>query len=140
MFIDFATQLRYMSRWGRCLGLHKWKSLAILHFPWALANSAVFLGHVHKDQCLLFKRLHPILIFFGGITTLVGTIQLALDVPDGGLDEKKKLEKILRNRTLIKPASISKDWDLRYSASSSILAVLLSYVSLYTTAFFHKSQ
>jgi len=136
MFIDFATQLRYMSRWGRCLGIHRWKSLAILHFPWALANLAVFLGHLHKDQCEVFKILHPLFIFLGGITILIGTIRLALYVPEGGTEEKKKLEGMLRNRVGIKPASTSRDWDVRYSLSSVLLAAVLSYVSLYSTALF----
>lgn len=136
MFIDFATQLRYMSRWGKCLGVQQWKNLAWLHMPWAFANLAVLLGHLHKDQCQLFKLLHPIFIFLGSISILFGTIQLTLHVPEGGSEEKKKLERTLidSNGTITN----TKGWDLKYSLSSGLFAAIFSYISLYVTPIFLK--
>ena len=140
MFIDFVNLLRVMTRWSKSLDIPGWKRLACLHFPWVLANVAVFLGHLHKDQNLILKALHPMLIFAGSVSTLVGTILLIRE-RNGNAKEDRTLTKDM----LVAPASRTPGesgsdrnvlFDRRYTFNCILLAALLSYASLYLTPIF----
>jgi len=138
MFIDFANLLHAMTRWSKSLGISGWKTLAYLHSPWALANVAVFLGHLHKDQNLMLKSLHPVFIFLGSVSTLIGTIML-LQERKGKVKEDTTLVKSMlgapTNRTELR-SDRSGLFDRRYTLNCILLAALLSYASLHLTPMF----
>jgi hypothetical protein len=140
MFIDFVNLLLAMTRWSKSLGISGWKRLACLHFPWVLANIAVFLGHLHKDQNLMLKALHPMLIFAGSVSTLVGTMLLIRERNGNAKEDRTLTKDMLFASASRTPGESGSDtntlFDRRYSFNCILLAVLLSYASLYLTPIF----
>ena len=140
MFIDFTNLLRAMIRWSKCLGIPGWKKLAYLHLPWALANATVFLGHLHKDKSTILKSLHPIFIFLGSVSTLVGSVLLIQERKrDQDLHNDTTLAKDLlgtsSSRTSAEPRSVGNGlFDYRYTLNCIVTAALFSYASLCMTA------
>ena len=127
--------MRYMVKWAECINVPQWRHLGILHFPWALANLTVFFGHLCKDQHPLFKALHPIFIFVGSMSTLYGTIQLAINVPKYDKEERKKLVGSPRGRN-VKQHVNSEKWEITYSLSVVLFAAILSYATVYLSTLF----
>lgn len=142
MFIDFANQLFAMTRWSKCTGLSGWRNLAYLHLPWVLANVTVFLGHLHRDKSTILKSLHPVFIFLGSISTLIGTTLLILE-RRRDLQEDSALMKDLLGTCSSRTSAESHPsgnclFDRRYTLNCILFAALLSYASLCLTPNFSQ--
>lgn len=135
MFIDFGTQLRYMSRWAACTGMRQWKTLSLMHLPYAVVNAIVAMNHVNRDRIPALKLLHPIFVFGGSLASLLGTILVARS---NGVCRNGSKQGNHDNSTCFVAESEPgvapyPDWDLRYTTKSMILALILSYASVYFT-------
>jgi hypothetical protein len=126
MFLDLITQTRYMSRWADCTGIRQWKALSLLHLPYVVVNAIVALNHFHRDGISGLKLLHPLFVLVGSLTTLLGTTR----VVSAGSDNSKCL---LDDAAESKAGAAYPDWDPRFTAKSMILAVFLSYASVYSS-------
>lgn len=135
MFIDFGTQLWYMSRWADCTGMRQWKTLSLMHLPYMVVNAIVATNHLNRDRIPALKLLHPMFVFVGSLASLLGTLLVARS---NGIWRKgskqgnhKKLKCLVAESE--PGAAPYPDWDLRYTTKSIILALILSYASVYFT-------
>ena len=141
MIIDYCwTMPRHMWRWGGqvCTGNQKWKLYTKLHLPAIAVNAVVVLNHLHRDQIVILKLLHPLLVFIGSIATLYGSFKVSRGNGwDAALVDNRyqstnnslatTCQKIKDNDTSLG------DWDVLYSLSSIAVASVLAYCSLYLT-------
>ena len=130
-------QLRCMRRWGDLTGNEKWKLYTSLHLPACLVNGIVLINHLHRDQIIALRLLHPILVFVGSIATCYGSYAVAhnngwnmlgrnangtvdgmADISFGSKDDQPKL---------------IKGSDLSYTIASFAVGSVLAYCSLYLT-------
>lgn len=142
MFIDFANLLRAMTRWSKCTGLSGWRNLAYLHLPWALANATVFLGHLHKDKSTILKSLHPVFIFLGSISTLIGSQVLIVERKRNLHEDSAHMKDLLGTSPSCISAEPNSDgsglFERRYTLNCILFAALLSYASLCLTPNFSR--
>ncbi|KAL3779024.1 hypothetical protein HJC23_011463 [Cyclotella cryptica] len=137
MIMDYIMQLRCMWRWGDLTGNEKWKLYTLLHLPACLVNGIVLINHLHRDQIIALRLLHPILVFLGSIATCYGSYVVAHingwnvvgrnanKTVDGmayiSLGPKDNLPKLIKGS------------DLSYTFASFAVGSLLAYCSLYLT-------
>lgn len=140
MFIDFATQLKYMWRWGDCHNFPHWKVLTWLHLPYAVVNAIVAMNHLNRDRLAVLKLLHPIFVFVGSSATLLGSVWAVCSnrwIIQKEREQPEENERSLMDKVRADPAAIGDliypDWDMSYSVGSIALAMMLSYFSLYLT-------
>lgn len=140
MFIDSASLLCAMTRWSKCTGLSGWRNLAYLHLPWVLANATVFLGHLHKDKGKILKSLHPVFIFLGSISTLIGTTLLILERKRDRQEDSALMKDLLdtsSSRCADESHAVGNGLlDRQYISKCILFAALLSYASLCLTPSF----
>lgn len=136
MVFDFATQLRYMQKWGDCTGNKQWKAFALLHLPYCFVNAFVILNHLNRDEVALLRLCHPVFVFAGSLALLVGAFRVvrgsSIRSYDGDNSKVSKSEGISSLKENVCGGSVPyPDWDLVYSAKSLAAGAVLSYVSLY---------
>lgn len=134
MIADYCFTLpRFMWRWGDedLTANSKWKLYTILHLPAFAVNGVVMANHLHRDQLVVLKLLHPLLVFIGSIATLFGSYAVS-EANGWSLAKSQESPK----ESILKPApkdAQGKDWDITYSLASIAFGSLLAYGSLYLT-------
>ena len=137
MIIDYCwTMPRHMWRWGgqTCTGNKKWKLFTALHLPAIAVNVVVVLNHLHRDQIVILKLLHLLLVFIGSIATLYGSFQVSRGNGWNALLDKRYVPFATTSQKIKDNDNTSLgDWDVLYSLSSIAAASVLAYCSLYLT-------
>ena len=137
MFIDSASLLCAMTRWSKCTGLSGWRNLAYLHLPWVLANVTVFLGHLYKDKSTILKSLHPVFIFLGSMSTLIGTALLIVERKRSSHEDSANMKDLLCTYQSRNSAESNSEgngmFEGRYTLNCILFAAILSYASLCLT-------
>jgi hypothetical protein len=136
MIIDYCiTMPFYMWRWGDkdCTGNRKWKIYTALHLPAFLVNGVVIVNHLHRDQLVALKVLHPVLIFVGSITTLFGSFLVSR--ANGWSPFSKEKNNGSSCSTILSSEKegrqTGRDWDIAYTLASFAAGSILSYGLLY---------
>ena len=125
-----------MWRWGgqTCTGNKKWKLFTALHLPAIAVNAVVVLNHLHRDQIVILKLLHPLLVFIGSIATLYGSFQVSRGNGWNALLDKRYVPFATTSQKIKDNDNTSLgDWDVLYPLSSIAAASVLAYCSLYLT-------
>lgn len=122
MIADYCFTLpKHMWRYGnnQCTGNKKWRLYTLLHLPAFAVNLIVIVNHLHRDQIVALKLLHPVLVFIGSIATFYGSFAVSKA-------ETEYPRKQWENAT-------GRDWDMQYTLSSILVGAVLAYGSLYLT-------
>ena len=139
MVIDYVIMLRYMWRWGDddCTGNYRWKLFALSNIPACIINGVVMLNHLHRDQLVFLKVLHPLLVFVGSIATMFGAYAVAHangwkvvgSEKDGSVDGFSKVAS--KTASTNDDCSAVFEWDTSYTLASIFVGSLFAYGSLY---------
>jgi hypothetical protein len=132
MIYDYVMLLRSMWRWGDFTS-KKWKLYTWLHLPACLVNAIVMINHMHRDQIVMLRLLHPVMVFLGSIATFWGSFAIAR--ANGWGDHAKSIDG-LDGVALKSEDSVSrliKGSNLSYTVSSFAFGALLAYASIYLT-------
>lgn len=118
MFIDVATQIRSMWHWADCAKTKQWKDLALLHVPNGAVMAVVIANHLHRDHVPLLRLLHPLFVFFGSVTCLIGSVRVAR--ANGWAGRQCSTKNSLQAIGIVPAAEEQSysDWDLAYSVRS----------------------
>lgn len=132
MIYDYIIQLRCMWRWGDFTS-EKWKLYTLLHLPACLVNGIVMVNHLYRDQIVMLRLLHPVLVFVGSIATFYGSFAIARD--NGWGDPANSMDGldgvVLKSKDGV--MKVSKGSNLSYTVSSFAFGALLAYASIYLT-------
>ena len=123
-----------MWRWGDedCTGNKKWKLYTVLHLPAFTVNMIVMANHLHRDQLVVLKILHPLLVFIGSIATLIGSFAVSrVNGWNYFSDNKKDIDSSFPTISTARNDNSGRDWDILYSLASIAAGSLLAYGSLY---------
>ncbi len=137
--------LLYMWRWGDvdCTGNEKWKSFALMNILSCVINGVVIINHFHRDQLVVLKVIHPLLVFIGSIVTMVGSFAVARAngwSVFGGTDRMKTVGQGFSSLLLEAKENSNgvvrtvKDWDNSYTLASVLVGAVFSYFSLFLVA------
>ena len=137
MIFDYCYIPKCMWRWGEedCTGNKRWKHFTLLHMPAFAVNGIVMANHLHRDQIVLLKLLHPLCVFIGSIATFFGSYAVARANGWGNSSDisKERPAFVTSPKPAIKEGSTGRDWDFSYSLQSIFVGCLLGYASLYLT-------
>ena len=138
MAMDYCWTLpQCMWRWSseKCTRNKQWKLFTFLHLPAYATIGVVLTNHLHRDQIVALKVMHPILVFIGSIATFYGSFVVSRS--NGWKYSSSNKEKYFAFRSgSSSPEKASEyypSWDIHYSLATILFGSLLSYGSLYLT-------
>ena len=133
MAIDYCVTLpQYLWRWSgdEYTRNKKWKLFTLLHLPAYATIGVVLMNHLHRDQIVALKVLHPILVFIGSIATSYGSFATAKANGWKYSSSNKETNFAFLSEATFEKARKYPSWDMHYSLTSIAFGSLLSYVSL----------
>lgn len=134
MAIDYCVTLpQYMWRWSgeKYTRNKQWKLFALLHLPSYATIGVVLINHLHRDQIVALKVMHPILVFIGSIATFYGSFVVSRAKGWTYSSYSKEAHFSLRSKASFDSARKYPSWDMDYSLVSIAFGSLLSFGSLY---------
>lgn len=136
MAIDYCLTLpKYMWKWSgeNYTRNEKWKLYTVLHLPAFAVVGTVLKNHLHRDQIVALKAIHPILVFIASTSTLVGSFAASRANGWNHSSTNKAEYVAFCSIPTSEKEKLYPSWDIAYSLASIAIGSLLSYGSLHLT-------
>jgi len=137
MAIDYCVTLpQCMWKWSgeKYTNNKQWKVYTLLHVPAYATIGVVLINHLHRDQIVALKVLHPILVFVGSIATFYGSFVVSRANGWNYSSTIKDTQQFaIRSNPTLEKEKDYPSWEMKYTLASIAIGSLLSYASLFLT-------